>query len=143
MVDRRENPDPALIHGLNADAIGTPHFIRAIRRNRSVVQLRGALGLPMGRQQGVLAHQAQHTGAGDADVVQDAQPRPYFAVTLAGERRCFQIGADGGQEVGVRHLRLWATPLRAHGDQRGRFSGLLGIEGRTGNSSTRHTRSRP
>ena len=69
----------------------------------------------MRRQKRVLAHQAQHTGAGDANAPQDAQPCPDLAVTLAGEERGLQIGADGGQEVGIGHRRLRATSLRRRG----------------------------
>jgi hypothetical protein len=86
----------------------------------------------MGRQQGVLAHQAQHAGTGDADVVQDAQPRPYLAVTLAGEGRGVQIGADGARRSVSAIFGFRATPRRVQGDHRGRFPGLLGIDRRTG-----------
>src|SRR5574337_981646 len=35
MIDRREHPDPALIHGLDADAVGAPHLVRAVCLNRA------------------------------------------------------------------------------------------------------------
>lgn len=87
MINRREHPDPAIIHGLDAHAVGAPHLVRAAGRDCAVVLGRLALGTPMWRQQGVLPHQTQHTGAGDPDVAQDTQPRPYLAMSLAGKGR--------------------------------------------------------
>src|ERR1700694_1759507 len=104
MINRREHPNPAVIHGLDAHAVGAPHLVRAARRDCAVVLGRLALGAPMWRQQGVLPHQTQHTGAGDPDVAQDTQPRPYLAVPLTGKGRGRQIGPDGLQKVSVRHL---------------------------------------
>ncbi len=71
MINRREHPDPTVIHGLDAHAVGAPHFVRAARRDRAVVHRRLTLGPTMRRQQSVLPHQTQHTGARDADVAQD------------------------------------------------------------------------
>ncbi len=85
MVDRREHPDPALIDGLDADAVGAPHLVRAIRGDRPVVQHRRSLRPAMRREQLVLAHQAQYAAAADADIAQQAQPCPHLAVALADE----------------------------------------------------------
>src|SRR5713101_4055550 len=131
MIDRGEHPDPAVIHGLDAHAVGAPHLVRAARRDRAVVLGRLALGTPMWRQQGVLPHQTQHTGAGDPDVAQDTQPRPYLAVPLTDKRRGRQIGADGLQKVSVGHLWFRAAPLRHEWHHVARLACLTGIDRRT------------
>src|SRR5574338_699704 len=102
MIDRREHPDPSLIHGLDADAVGAPHLVRAVCLNRALVQRGAALAPTMGRQQGVLAHQAQHPGAGDAHAAQPPQPRPHLTMALAGKGRGVQVSADGSQEDDLR-----------------------------------------
>ena len=80
MIDRREHPNPALIHGFHPDAIGTPPFVRAIRGNRSVVEVGRTLGPPMVGQQVVVTHQAQYARASDADIAQNTQPRPALSL---------------------------------------------------------------
>src|SRR6478736_1750911 len=131
MINRREHPDPAVIHGLDAHAVGAPHFVRAARRDRAVVQRRLTLRPTMRRQQSVLPHQPQHTGARDADVAQDTQPRPYLAVPLADKRRGRQIGPDGIQKVGVGHPWLRAAPLCHEWHHVARLARTSGIDRRT------------
>lgn len=80
MIDSREHPDPAFIDGLDANAVGAPHLVRAIRGDRPIMQRRHALGPAMRREQLVLAHQPQHSGVGDADVAQNPQSRPDLAL---------------------------------------------------------------
>ncbi len=69
----------------------------------------------MRREELVLAHQAQHTRTGGADIPQDAQPRPDLVVAFAGEGRGLQIGPDGDQGIGVRELGLRAASPGARG----------------------------
>src|ERR1700738_3374600 len=131
MINRREHPDPAVIHGLDEHAVGAPHFVRAARRDRAVVQRRLTLGPTMRRQQSVLPHQTQHTGARDPDVAQDTQARPYLAVPLADKRRGRQIGPNGIQKVGVGHLWLRAAPLCHEWHYVARLARTSGIDRRT------------
>ena len=51
----------------NNGTVGASHLVRTVRLNRAVVLHQFALRATMGRQQAVLANQAQHTGARDAD----------------------------------------------------------------------------
>src|ERR1700682_4304983 len=60
MINRREHPDPAVIHDLDAHAVGAPHFVRAARRDRAVVERRLNLGPTMRGQPRVLPHQTPH-----------------------------------------------------------------------------------
>jgi hypothetical protein len=115
VIHGSEHPDPALIDGLDTNTVSAPHFVRAVRGNRSVVAVRYALGAPMRRQQSVLAHQTQYPGAGDSYAARDAQPRPDLAVTLTDEGRGVQVGPDCEQEVGIREIWLWAAPHRMQG----------------------------
>ncbi|MGB4468068.1 MAG: hypothetical protein WBI41_08500, partial [Azovibrio sp.] len=112
--------------------VSAPHLVGAIRLDQSVVQDRFALGATMGRQQAVLAHQAQRTSTGDADATQDPKPRPDLAVTFANKGRGFQVGTDCGQKIGVRKVRFRTTPLRVQGHPVGRFPRLLRIDRRAG-----------
>src|SRR5580698_5450234 len=112
VIDRREDPHHAVVHGRDAYAVSAPHLIRAIRRDPAVVKVGLASRLTVRRKQTVLAHQPQHAGPGDPDVVQDAQPCPDLSMPLALEGRSRQIGANGRQQVGIGHFRLRATASR-------------------------------
>ena len=70
--------------------------------NGPVVELRIALAPAVGREQPVRAHHAQHSGPGDADPVQDPQPRVHLPMTLALERRASEVRANGRQQLFVR-----------------------------------------
>src|SRR5512134_786707 len=130
MIDGREHPDPALVERLDPDAIGAPHLVGTVGLDRTVVRDGLAPRPPMRRQQRVLAHQTQHAGARDADVAQNTQPCPDLAMAFAGERRRFEISANGRQQLGIRYLGLRAASLRVQGHHLRRFASLLGVERR-------------
>ena len=90
---------------------------------------RRALPHPMRQQQGVLTHQAADAILGHRDVVQDAQTCPDLAMTFSDERRSLQVGTNGAQQAGVRHLRLGSATFRMQGYDID-FPGLLGGERR-------------
>ena len=81
--------------------------------NRPGVKLRIALAAAVRREQPVRAHHAQDPGPGDADPVQDPQPRVHLPMALALERRPGEVGANGGQELLVRERGLWTSLGRA------------------------------
>ena len=76
------------------------------------VELRIALAPAVGREQPVRAHHAQHSGPGDADPVQDPQPRVHLPMTLALERRASEVRANGRQQLFVRVGRRRPAPCR-------------------------------
>ena len=71
-----------------------------------------ALAPAVGREQPVRAHHAQHSGPGDADPVQDPQPRVHLPMTLALERRASEVRANGRQQLFVRVGRRRPAPCR-------------------------------
>jgi hypothetical protein len=71
VIDGREDPHHAVVHGRDAHAVGTPHLIRAIGRDPAVVKVGFASRLPVRREQSVLTHQPQYAGPGHADVVHE------------------------------------------------------------------------
>ena len=76
------------------------------------VELRIALAPAVEREQPVRAHHAQHSGPGDADPVQDPQPRVHLPMTLALERRASEVRANGRQQLFVRVGRRRPAPCR-------------------------------
>lgn len=84
----------------------------------------------MGRQQGIVAHQAADAILGHPNVVQDAQPRPYLAMAFADERRSPKVSTNGRQEIGIGNLRLWLATGRMQRDYLGVLPGLLGVDRR-------------
>jgi hypothetical protein len=58
--------------------------------------------------------------------------RPDLAVSLTGKGRGRQIGPDGGQQIGIRHLRLWAAPRPMKRHDVCRLPSLLGVDRRAG-----------
>ena len=95
VVDRREGPDPAVVHRERPHAVGPPHNVRRRGDDGPVVELRIALAPAVGREQPVRAHHALHSGPGDADPVQDPQPRVHLPMTLALERRARKVRSMG------------------------------------------------
>ena len=65
----------------------------------------------MGREQIVLAHQAEHPLAGNPDVATDPKPSPDLAVALALPGRCLQVGFDRHQQRLVRDRGLRSPTL--------------------------------
>jgi hypothetical protein len=131
VINGREDPHHAVVHGRNAHAVGSPHLIGAISRDPAVVKAGFAPRLTVRREQPVLAHQPQYAGSGDTDVVHDAQPRPDLAVPLAAEWRSRKIITNGLEQVGIAHLRLRSKPARNHRRHGGARSGTNGIDRRT------------
>ena len=67
----------------------------------TVMGIAATAAAAMGREQIVLAHQAEHPLAGNPDVATDPKPSPDLAVALALPGRCLQVGFD-------RHQRAWS-----------------------------------
>ena len=65
----------------------------------------------IGREQIVLAHQAEHPLAGNPDVATDPKPSPDLAVALALPGRCLQVGFDRHQQRLVRDRGLRSPTL--------------------------------
>ena len=65
----------------------------------------------MGREQIVLAHQAEHPLAGNPDVATDPKPSPDLAVALALPGRCLQVGFDRHHQRLVRDRGLRSPTL--------------------------------
>src|SRR5512135_139381 len=130
VFDRGEDPDPAVVHGEHASAVGAPQEVGGVGDDRTLVEIGPRLPTAMGRQEAVLTHQPEHPLAGDAEALLEAQPGPDLAVAPALERRCRQIGPDGGEQVGVgdrglraalarRRLAGLVRPRRSAGVERG------------------------
>ena len=89
----------------------------------TVMGIAATAAAAMGREQIVLAHQAEHPLAGNPDVATDPKPSPDLAVALALPGRCLQVGffvrcADG---------TVWAAGRNANNK--------LGVEGGADNPS--------
>ena len=67
----------------------------------TVMGIAATAAAAMGREQIVLAHQAEHPLAGNPDVATDPKPSPDLAVALALPGRCLQVGFD-------RHPSAWS-----------------------------------
>ena len=64
----------------------------------TVMGIAATAAAAMGREQIVLAHQAEHPLAGNPDVATDPKPSPDLAVALALPGRCLQVGFDRHQQ---------------------------------------------
>jgi hypothetical protein len=120
VLDHGEQPHPAVLDGRDLGRVRAPHDVRRIRGDAAVVRLGRPRPLAMRRQQGVLAHEAQHALPGDAEAVEHAQPGPHLAVTLIGPGGTRQVGPDGGEQRLIRDHRLGAAA--AAGDGRARLA---------------------
>ena len=94
----------------------------------TVMGIAATAAAAMGREQIVLAHQAEHPLAGNPDVATDPKPSPDLAVALALPGRCLQVGLDGHQQRLVRDRglrsptlcrRLLGVLAGSHGVERG------------------------
>ena len=72
----------------------------------TVMGIAATAAAAMGREQIVLAHQAEHPLAGNPDVATDPKPSPDLAVALALPGRCLQVGFDRHQQRLVRDRGL-------------------------------------
>ena len=109
VIDRAEEPAPALALGIEARRVRAPHLVRAHGNDRprvrsvAVLMTRSARG-----EQMVLAHQAQHTLAPDPDVL-GAQPEVHLAMPFAVKWAGRQDGTDRLDELVVPKHRLRAA----------------------------------
>ena len=93
----------------------------------TVMGIAATAAAAMGREQIVLAHQAEHPLAGNPDVATDPKPSPDLAVALALPGRCLQVGFDRHQQRLVRRglrsptlcRRLLGVLAGGHGVERG------------------------
>ena len=106
VVDRREGPDPAVVHGEDPHAVGPPHDLGRQGDDGPVVELRIALAATVRRQQPLRSHHAQHLRLGDADPIQEPQPRVDLAVALALEGGPGQIRANRREQLLIREQGL-------------------------------------
>ena len=97
----------------------------------TVMGIAATAAAAMGREQIVLAHQAEHPLAGNPDVATDPKPSPDLAVALALPGRCLQVGFDRHQQRLVRRSRA-SVP-----------DALPAAARRAGRRSWRRTRSGP
>ena len=102
MLDGGEDPAPAVVHREHPNAIGAPHEVRGMSDDLTVMGIAATAAAAMGREQIVLAHQAEHPLAGNPDVATDPKPSPDLAVALALPGRCLQVGFDRHQQRLVR-----------------------------------------
>ena len=77
----------------------------------TVMGIAATAAAAMGREQIVLAHQAEHPLAGNPDVATDPKPSPDLAVALALPGRCLQVGFDRHQQRLVRDRGLRSPTL--------------------------------
>ena len=77
----------------------------------TVMGIAATAAAAMGREQIVLAHQAEHPLAGNPDVATDPKPSPDLAVALALPGRCLQVGFDRHQQRLVRDRGLRSATL--------------------------------
>ena len=77
----------------------------------TVMGIAATAAAAMGREQIVLAHQAEHPLAGNTDVATDPKPSPDLAVALALPGRCLQVGFDRHQQRLVRDRGLRSPTL--------------------------------
>ena len=106
MLDGGEDPAPAVVHREHPNAIGAPHEVRGMSDDLTVMGIAATAAAAMGREQIVLAHQAEHPLAGNPDVATDPKPSPDLAVALALPGRCLQVGFDRHQQRLVRDRGL-------------------------------------
>ena len=96
----------AVVHREHPNAIGAPHEVRGMSDDLTVMGIAATAAAAMGREQIVLAHQAEHPLAGNPDVATDPKPSPDLAVALALPGRCLQVGFDRHQQRLVRDRGL-------------------------------------
>ena len=100
------------VHREHPHAVGPPHDLRRRGDDGPVVDCGSPWRPRWGDPQPVRAHHAQHSGPGDADPVQDPQPRMHLPMTLALERRASEVRAKGRQQLFVRVGRRRPAPCR-------------------------------
>jgi len=101
VVDDGEQPDLAVQHGRDLRRVGAPHQVWRLGDDVTVVGCALARQVAVWRQQAILPHQPQHPLAGNSNVIEHAQPRPYLAMTLTNPGRTLEIGMDCAQQRSV------------------------------------------
>ena len=137
MLDGGEDPAPAVVHREHPNAIGAPHEVRGMSDDLTVMGIAATAAAAMGREQIVLAHQAEHPLAGNPDVATDPKPSPDLAVALALPGRCLQVGLDGHQQSLVRDRGLRSPALCWWALSGGLLPGFHGVERGTGKTPGR------
>src|SRR5436309_188426 len=109
VIDRTEEPAPAVLLGVEAGRVGAPHLIRPRRGDRAGVR-RIAVRRPLApwRQELMLAHQPQDALAADGEPAM-GEPRADLPVALAVERRRDEHRPDRRNELAVADRRLRAA----------------------------------
>src|SRR5215831_20157023 len=120
MIDRAEEPAPAVRLGVAPRRVGAPHLVRPRGGDRA-----GMRGITIrraqtpGREQLVRPHQPQDALAPDGESMV-GEPRADLAVTLAVERRGREDGADRLDHRGVVHPGRRPALRRNYGHRQGR-----------------------
>ena len=76
VLDDGEQPDFAIQHRRDLRGVGAPHQVRRIGGDVPVMGFTWPREAAVRRQQAVLAHQPQHSLAGNPKPIENAQPRP-------------------------------------------------------------------
>ena len=130
MLDGGEDPAPAVVHREHPNAIGAPHEVRGMSDDLTVMGIAATAAAAMGREQIVLAHQAEHPLAGNPDVATDPKPSPDLAVALA-------LQGDASRSASIATSSAWSRSRASVPDA------LPAAARRAGRRSWRRTRSGP
>src|SRR5450759_1652808 len=123
VLDRREQPDVAVIEGEDPGSIGAPHHIGCLGDDGASVLFARRLAASIRAQELVFPHDPKNSLARDTNLIHDSQPRPHLAVALALKRRTGQVSLNLAQQFGIAQLRLGATLL----SRCGRLSAARGV----------------
>jgi hypothetical protein len=100
VVDRGEQPHPAVLGGVGHGGIGAPHHVRRVRHDRAV--MRAGFAPPtgaLGGEQVMGSHQPQDPLSAHPHPVFSSEPGVDLAVALPGERRVVKHLADQGEQL--------------------------------------------
>ena len=118
VVDRPEEPAPALALGVEARRVRAPHLIGPGRDDRARVRRVAMLvPRPARHQEVVRPHQAEHALAADADAL-GTQPEVHLAMPLAVKRARREDRANRDEQLRVGERRLRAALPAARGRHR-------------------------
>jgi hypothetical protein len=93
MVDGDEDPDLAVVLGLDRRAVRRPHPVGRVGDEGLLVPLRLAARLPIRRQERVLPHEPKHALSRRPYAMHQRPPRPDRSVPLADELARREVGA--------------------------------------------------
>src|SRR3954464_14199382 len=126
VLDDHEEGDVAVLNGWDHGRVRAPHHAGRVGGDASGVVVDRPLRTAVRREQGILAHEAEHPVPADAEAIESAQAGPGLAVPLAGEGRAIEVAADRREQPRiVDHRPRPSPPARGRrvGDRPG------GIEG--------------